>query len=93
MSIIVSSQLLHFTMLDMMYDLPEYLSLSVALPAASQAVTVVDNSPLGQRAARLYPDNAYLQAEWIRAVTTVRSTNGGWVLDAGSKSPGWRAIC
>jgi hypothetical protein len=32
-------------------------------------------------AERLYPDNAYLQQEWIRAVGVVRSTKGGWKCD------------
>ena len=36
---------------------------------------------LQARAERLYPRNAYLQAEWIRAVGVVRSTKGGWHLD------------
>lgn len=32
-------------------------------------------------AERLYPRNRALQAEWLRAVTVVRSTKRGWVLD------------
>lgn len=32
-------------------------------------------------AARLYPDSAYLQAEWIRAVQVVRQSSRGWLLD------------
>lgn len=36
---------------------------------------------LPARAARLYPDSPYLQAEWLRAVRLVRSTSRGWLLD------------
>lgn len=36
---------------------------------------------LQARAARNYPDNAYLQAEYIRAVGVVRGTKNGWVAD------------
>ena len=32
-------------------------------------------------AERLFPDNAYLQAEWTRAVGVVRSTTRGWNMD------------
>lgn len=32
-------------------------------------------------AARLYPDSAYLQTQWLRAVTVVRATARGWLLD------------
>ena len=34
-----------------------------------------------ERAARLYPDSEYLQREWLRAVSVVRSTRNGWHLD------------
>ena len=37
--------------------------------------------PADDQAARLYPDNAYLQDEWRRAVDVVRSTSRGWLLD------------
>ena len=33
------------------------------------------------RAERLYPENPYLQAEWRRAVSVVRATSRGWLLD------------
>lgn len=33
------------------------------------------------QAARLYPDDHYLRAEWMRAVRVVRSTSRGWHLD------------
>lgn len=36
---------------------------------------------LEQIAARLYPADAYLQAEWVRAVRVVRGTSRGWLLD------------
>lgn len=32
-------------------------------------------------AARHYPDSAYLQREWIRAVQVVRASSRGWLLD------------
>jgi hypothetical protein len=32
-------------------------------------------------AMRLYPTNVYLQSEWLRAITTVRATARGWVLE------------
>lgn len=32
-------------------------------------------------AAKLWPDNEYLQREWIRAVMVVRSTKRGWVAE------------
>lgn len=33
------------------------------------------------RAARLWPENPYLQLRWLRAVAMVRKTRRGWVLD------------
>lgn len=33
------------------------------------------------RAARLYPENQYLQREWLRAIGVVRCTRRGWLLD------------
>ena len=36
---------------------------------------------LQELAARLYPESAYLQAEWVRAVGVVRGTSRGWLLD------------
>lgn len=36
---------------------------------------------LAAHAARLYPDSPFLQAEWMRAVQTVRTTTRGWLLD------------
>lgn len=44
-----------------------------------EARTPVD--PLLARAKRLWPDNDYLQREWLRAVRVVRKTAGGWNLD------------
>ncbi len=32
-------------------------------------------------AARLYPYSEALQAEWLRAVSVVRGTSRGWLLD------------
>jgi hypothetical protein len=42
---------------------------------------------LAAHAARLYPDSPFLQAEWMRAVRTVRASSKGWLLD----QPGERA--
>ena len=39
------------------------------------------------RAAKNYPDNPYLQAEWIRAVAVVRGTKNGWVMDVSPLPP------
>lgn len=39
------------------------------------------DSALQARAAKNYPDNPYLQTEYIRAVGVVRATKGGWVMD------------
>lgn len=33
------------------------------------------------RAARLWPENPYLQLRWLRAVAMVRRTKHGWLLD------------
>lgn len=47
------------------------------------AANVYPFGPTGmqERAARLYPDSEYLQREWLRAVSVVRSTRNGWHLD------------
>ncbi len=42
---------------------------------------------LQERAARNYPDNPYLQAEYIRAVGVVRATRNGWVADVSPLPP------
>lgn len=36
---------------------------------------------LAERAARLWPDDLPLQAEWMRAVRLVRATRRGWLLE------------
>jgi len=36
---------------------------------------------MAQRAARLWPGEPNLQLEWLRAVTVVRGTRRGWLLD------------
>lgn len=38
-------------------------------------------NPMLDRAKRLYPDNVTLQREWIRAVSVVRRTRKGWLLE------------
>lgn len=54
-------------------------------PAAARAPTSGVHSTtagsLQQRAIHNYPDNDYLQAEWLRAIGVVRSTKIGWRLD------------
>jgi len=37
--------------------------------------------PLMARAERAYPDNEFLQREWLRAVDVVRRSKRGWRLD------------
>lgn len=34
-------------------------------------------------AIRLWPGSKYLQREWVRAVTVVRGTRGGWIIEHG----------
>lgn len=36
---------------------------------------------LADRAARLWPDDGHLRQEWLRAISVVRSTRRGWLLD------------
>lgn len=36
---------------------------------------------LEAQAWRLWPDNAYLREEWMRAIAIVRQTRRGWLLD------------
>lgn len=55
-----------------------------ALAKAALTVTLIKQpatEDLQARAAKNYPDNPYLQAEYIRAVGVVRATKGGWVMD------------
>lgn len=47
--------------------------------------------PLEQRAARLYPTSPYLQREWLRAISVVRSTRLCWKLDKPIKRGEYRA--
>ena len=37
--------------------------------------------PIAERAARLWPDHARNAREWQRAVSVVRGTQRGWLLD------------
>ena len=39
------------------------------------------HATLAERAARNYPDDPYLQREWMRAIGVVRRTTRGWLLD------------
>lgn len=56
---------------------------------ATAARPVAD--PLLARAQRLWPDNDYLQREWLRAVRVVRNTRRGWLADAMPKPEASRA--
>ena len=40
-----------------------------------------DDQALEQRARELYPQNEYLQQQWLRSVRLVRTTAHGWCLD------------
>jgi hypothetical protein len=40
-----------------------------------------DDHALEQMARELYPDNTYLQQQWLRAVRLVRTTVRGWLID------------
>lgn len=42
---------------------------------------MITDDALILQAIRLWPDNVYLQREWLRAVALVRSTRKGWLLD------------
>jgi hypothetical protein len=46
-----------------------------------------DDDTLARHAATLYPDDVYLQQQWVRGVRLVRTTARGWLLDP----PHWRA--
>lgn len=46
---------------------------------------------LAARSARLWPDSPYLQAEWLRAVKTVRATTRGWLLERPVRKEAGRA--
>jgi hypothetical protein len=37
-----------------------------------------------ERARSLYPHSDYLQQEWLRAVTVVRESSGGWLIEVRS---------
>jgi hypothetical protein len=40
---------------------------------------------LGARAAKIWPQNPAMQKEWLRAVSVVRATSRGWVLERGEQ--------
>ena len=42
----------------------------------------LDDDALEARARSLYPGDAYLQQQWMRAMRLVQTTAHGWVLDA-----------
>lgn len=41
----------------------------------------IADEDLADLAAALYPDDAYLQTQWLRGVRLVRLTARGWLLD------------
>lgn len=55
--------------------------LSRWLASRPNAKAEARDAALSIAAERLYPGNAYLQEEWRRAVSVVRSTSRGWVID------------
>lgn len=48
--------------------------------AVRPGVALADDA-LEAHAAALYPDDAYLQRQWLRGVRLVRTTARGWLLD------------
>lgn len=50
-------------------------------PQIASAAPEAPPKPLAAQAARLYPQSEALQREWMRAVTVVRRTRRGWLLD------------
>lgn len=48
-------------------------------PAGAPATSV--DPRLAMRAARLWPESPALQREWLRAISVVRSTQRGWLLE------------
>jgi hypothetical protein len=62
--------------------LPASLSATVVqLHYESRKHTAPEPSAIERRAQWLFPDNEYMQREWLRAVAVVRSTKRGWLLD------------
>lgn len=49
------------------------------LPFVRELNTQAD--ALRMQAVRLYPESAYLQQEWMRAVGIVRRSRDGWILE------------
>lgn len=52
------------------------------IPVAGRNLSIKPAEDLHARAAKNYPDDPYLQAEWVRAVGVVRSTKGGWLIES-----------
>jgi hypothetical protein len=50
--------------------------------SARRAHHELDDDALEARARTLYPDDRYLQQQWLRAVRLVRTTARGWLLEA-----------
>ena len=50
-------------------------------PRICPPVVQAQPSEMQAKAARLYPHSEHLQREWVRAVSVVRRTHRGWVLD------------
>lgn len=60
---------------------PVLLPAVTAMRPEATAAEVIPGSKA--HAALLFPDSDVLQMKWLRAVSVVRSTKHGWVLDRG----------
>jgi hypothetical protein len=71
------STLLHFP------QVPPFSGVRARWPAGLPFVRDLNTQAdaLRLQAVRLYPDSAYLQREWMRAVGVVRRSTGGWLLE------------
>ncbi len=52
----------------------------------------LDDDELERQARVLYPDDPYLQQQWLRAVRLVRATAHGWCLDPPPLPPAQRMV-
>ncbi len=66
-------------------------ALRAVWPNVGQASRDPVADALAARAARNYPDDPYLQREWIRAVGVVRRSARGWLLDNPARRVGGAA--
>lgn len=54
---------------------------AIAMTHPIKLVRRAKTEPLQARAERLWPDDPYLQAEWMRKVHMVRATKRGWLAE------------